>query len=111
MTGKDASIAQLLAVLPIREHAWVLVDHWDADRFAIGIASRMDQRRLVYISTFKQAPGRYYYECEVPRGSEPTDFETTASGEGVALDELVRATVRHLSGHEGPPRPGRSTGM
>ena len=97
MSGKDPSIVQLVAALPMRERSWVLVDHWEADLFAIGVGRKGDERRLVYISTFKRAPGRYDYECETPSGPELTDFDTTEEGEDVGIDELVRAMVRHLA--------------
>lgn len=97
MSNKDASISHLVAALPMRERLWVLVDHWDADLFAIGVAHRDDERRLVYVSTFKRAPGRYDYQCEAPSGPDATDFETTAAGDDVGFEELVRAMVLHLS--------------
>lgn len=97
MSSKHPSIDQLVAALPMRERFWVLVDHWEADLFAIGVARKDDERRLVYISTFKRAPGRYDYQCETPRSSDVTDFDTTEEGEDVGLDELLHAMVRHLS--------------
>jgi hypothetical protein len=30
----------------MRERSWVLVDHWEADLFAIGVARKGDERRL-----------------------------------------------------------------
>ena len=97
MSGKDTSIDQLVAALPMRERGWVVVDHWDADLFAIGVARKDDERRLVYVSTFKRAPGRYDYQCETPSGPDATEFDTTETGDDVGIDELVRAMMRHLS--------------
>ena len=72
---KDQSIMDLLAALALPELGWTVVapDPWEADLVAIGIG-RIDQpRRLVYVSTFKRAPGRFDYECETPIGPDATD--------------------------------------
>ena len=97
MNWKDPSIGKLLQALSLEERGWVVVDHWDADLFAIGIARKGHPRRLVYISTFKKSPGRYYYECEVPTSSDDAAYLTTSSAEDVDLDTLIRAMSLHLS--------------
>ncbi len=96
---KDKSIADLVAALHLRERGWVLVqpDPWDADLTAIGIARASDPRRLVYVSTFKMAPGRYYYECEAPTGPDPADYVVESEADDVSFDELLKAMTRHLS--------------
>jgi hypothetical protein len=97
MNSKDPSIDTLLRTLSLEDRGWMVVDNWDADLFAIGIARRGHPRRLVYISTFKQGSGRYYYECEVPTGLDDGNYLTTSSAEGVDLDTLIRAMKQHLS--------------
>jgi hypothetical protein len=75
VTKKDRSIRSLVASLRLEEHSWVIVDPWEADLFAVGIGRADQPRRRVYVSTWKQPKGRYYYECETPTGSDPTDYE------------------------------------
>jgi len=98
MTSKDKSIQRLLRDLPLEARSWVTVDHWDDDLLAVGIARRDEPRRLVYVSTRKAARGRYYYECEVPTGPDPTDYQVTDEGDDVDFDTLLRAMTKHLSG-------------
>lgn len=63
----------------------------------MGIACSGDPRRLVYVSTWNRRPGRYYYECETPRGPDATDYEVADSGEDVDFEALLRAAMeRHL---------------
>lgn len=97
MNSKDPSIGTLLRALSLEKRGWIVVDHWDADLFAIGIARKDNPRRLVYISTFKRSPGRYYYECEIPTRSDDGDYLTTSSAEDVDLDTLIHEMTRHLS--------------
>ncbi|ANM30873.1 hypothetical protein ABI59_16760 [Acidobacteria bacterium Mor1] len=100
---KDDSIKHLLQWLRLDERGWVLADHWDADLGATGIAHRDHPRRLVYVSSFQNDFGRYYYECEVPAGDEPTDYKVTATGENLSREELLAVLERHLT-----PKPGES---
>jgi hypothetical protein len=97
MNPKDPSIHELLRALSLEERGWVVLDDWDADLCAVGIAHRSQPRRLVYVSTWKKPLGRYYYGCEAPKGPEPTDYEVTDEADDVDLAALVRAMVGHLS--------------
>lgn len=94
--AKDRSIRQLVSLLDLGQRGWTLVDHWEADLCAVGIASDAEPRRLVYVSTYAKAPGTYDYECEVPNGAQPTEYQTVASGEDASLVELVAVLERHL---------------
>ena len=90
---KDTSIWALIAQLAalFGGDSFQLVDHWDADLFAVGIASVKDERRLVYVSTFKKAPGLFAYDCEDP------DSGSLEKGDHADLEELLRVLKRHLS--------------
>ncbi len=96
MIDKDPTITNLLSALDLSERGWQIVDHWGGDTCAVGIARTSEPRRLVYVSTFSNAPGRYDYECEVPSGPEDSDFETVERGESVTYDRLLDALARHL---------------
>jgi hypothetical protein len=71
------------------EDAFDVVDRWEADLCAIGIAAHDDHRRLVYISTWGWEGERFSFELE---GSTDTDGMV----EGVTYDELRRAIEAHL---------------
>ncbi|GAB4515766.1 MAG: hypothetical protein Tsb0020_34400 [Haliangiales bacterium] len=93
---KDVSILRLLEHLNLSARGWMLVDYWDADRCAIGIATMAEPRRLVYVSTFARAEGRYDYACEAPAGDRLEDFTTLDEREDVDFDTLRQAMESHL---------------
>jgi hypothetical protein len=94
---KDKSIRDLVARLRLDSRGWQVVDHWEADLCAIGVAAVRDPRRLVYISTFSRAPGRYDYECEMSDGPNADEYKTTASGESVDYGTLIKVMEAHLA--------------
>jgi hypothetical protein len=93
---KDRAIRELITRLDLTSKGWVMVDHWEADLQAIGIAAKRDPRRLVYVSTFSGDQGRFDYQCETPMGPDDVDYSTTASGENVGFDALLRVLETHL---------------
>lgn len=94
---KDQGIVDLLAKLCLTERGWEIVDHWEADLITIGVATKREPRRLVYISTLECDPGRYYYECEVPNGPDVCDYMVMARGNGVDYPVLIKVIEFHLS--------------
>jgi hypothetical protein len=97
---KDPAINELLDCLHDRlgPDAFVLVDHWESDPCAVGIASPRDHGVLAYVSTFGQPPGRYDVEMELPPALGQ-DFPYRDAGRHADVDfetltELIR---RHLS--------------
>lgn len=101
---KDETIVRLLAALCERLGVGVfdVVDHWDADLCAVGIARPDNHRVLVYINTFGQAEGTYFVSLEIP--PKPTDKEWadhpyTPAGdcEAHSFDPLVEIVQKHLS--------------
>lgn len=94
---KNKSIRDLVARLRLGSRGWQVVDHWEADQCAIGVAAIRDPRRLVYISAFSRAAGRYDYECEMSVGLNADEYKTTASGEDVDYDTLVKVMETHLA--------------
>lgn len=87
---KHESVLALLERLELARRGWIVVDHWDADLCAVGIAHRDDPRRLVYVSTWNRPTGRCYFDCETPTGDDPTDYESHAV-EDADFETLVRA--------------------
>jgi hypothetical protein len=98
VTEKHASIQSLIRSLGLRKRSWIVVDHWIEDDHAIGIAAKKDPRRLVYVASDESKPDTYYYECEVPLGSDDTDYDVTSSDDGVDIKTLVAVLERHLGG-------------
>ncbi len=94
--AKDPSILGLLDRLDLRAHGWVVVDNWDADECAIGIAREEWPRRLVYISTFDMGPDRYAYDCEEPTGPDLTDYVVVNRGVVAGLQALKSVIRQHL---------------
>jgi hypothetical protein len=94
--AKDASILAMLDRLDLAGHGWVIVDNWDGDECAVGIARAGQPRRLVYVSTFETGPDRYDYECEEPIGEDQTDYRVVARGTAPSLKELRSVLIRHL---------------
>jgi hypothetical protein len=92
---KDTSIWALIARLAtiFGGEAFQLVDHWDADLFAIGLASVRDAARLVYVSTFRKPAGTVAYECE---GAEAALAGPDRRSEHAEFPELVRVLADHL---------------
>lgn len=97
---KDPAILAVLVRLrsALGPDAFVLADHWEPDRCAIGIASLRDPGVLVYISFFRELHGRFGYELELPppHGSDEL-YEVVGRGEGVTFEELVSVAKAHLS--------------
>jgi hypothetical protein len=92
---KDTTIVQLLEILRDRlgAGAFEVVDHWEADMSAIGIASPRDHRVLAYLGCFGREPGSYDVELESP--AEMNGF--VREHRNVDLEILVRVVREHLS--------------
>ncbi|NQT38676.1 MAG: hypothetical protein HQ581_14360 [Planctomycetes bacterium] len=73
-----------------------IVDHWEIDLCAIGLALPRDHRILVYISSCGHPNGEYDYEMELP--PEPgTDDLYSVADRNPACDygTLLQAIKRH----------------
>jgi hypothetical protein len=93
---KDTSIWTLIAQLAaiVGGDSFQLVDHWDADLFAMGIAGVSNNRRLVYVSTFGKPPGFLAYDCEEPDAD--LVGQSVAKSELADFPEFLRVVERHL---------------
>jgi hypothetical protein len=73
ISRKDAEIRNVLSWLSNRFGPnFLVVDNWEADRYAIGVAAIHDPKRLVYISSWGRPTGHYSVELETAptQGSE-----------------------------------------
>lgn len=90
---KDRSILDLLRRLDLDARGWILVDHWEADLCAVGIAHGGRPDRLVYVSTFPTTSQGFFYECEVSRAD---GYDVVATADGVSFAVLLDVLVGHL---------------
>jgi hypothetical protein len=77
--------------------AFDVVDHWEADLNAVGIASPKNHGVLVYISTSGQSEERYHVELELPP-APGDDFPYQDAGSFSQLDypQLLDIVRQHL---------------
>ena len=99
---KDRSIMTVLRNLKRRfgVGAFAIVDEWDADRCAIGIARPSDLERLVYISTWNKPSDLFYVEIESRdpiEAIESGDPQLPERRENADFDELVDIIQKHLN--------------
>ena len=95
---KDPSIVQAVAALEGRFGAALKVaDHWEADLMSIGVTGSGAPDVLVYFSTFRRAPGRYYVDLESPApvGSN-LPYQQGETFDDVDFEELASLVSRHL---------------
>ena len=96
---KDKSVHVLLEQLRSRlgDRAFEVVDHWDGDLCAIGVVRPGQPSPLVYISTWRQAPGRCRVSLErPPRPGSDEPYDPGGELEGVDIEGLVSTVMRHL---------------
>lgn len=93
---KDTTIWEVIAQLAsvFDGDRFQLVDHWDADLFAVGVASVKDERRLVYVSTYRKRRGMFDYDCE--EADIHGESRSVLRSKDVKIDELVRVVGDHL---------------
>jgi hypothetical protein len=97
---KDPAIKGILGRLWSRlgADAFVVVDHWESDLRATGIANSRNLSLLVYISCYGEAPDRFGYELELPppNGADST-YQVAGRGSDVSFDELAAVVAQHLN--------------
>ncbi len=99
---KDDAILSLLDRLQLTERGWEVVDHWEADRCAIGIRSLRVPGHLVYISVFDKPGELYYFEAEAEDSEAELGYEVVEDGQSVTYDALLAALERHLASDRAP---------
>lgn len=93
---KDASILAFLDKAAIKARGWVVVDHWEADRRAIGFAANDEPSRLAYLSTWQKPPGRCYVELEGKPKDSSAGYLTEMVVEDCDFDEALAIIGDHL---------------
>jgi hypothetical protein len=96
---KDDHIIRLLAQLQERlgVGAFQIVDHWEADLRAIGIAHPSNVQRLAYIAAPDPAHGSFYVELEdEPQAGSDLPYSLVGRYRNISFDELVRLVAAHF---------------
>jgi len=101
MQTKESSIKVLVARLDLPTRGWIVVDHWEGDLCAIGIASAREPARLVYVSTFGKHNGVFDYECELPPANSDEIYQVAREATDVTFEELLAVMVSHLDNASG----------
>jgi hypothetical protein len=104
---KDPAILDVLEGLRARlgRSAFEVVDHWECDLCAIGIASPRHHGVLVYISTLGQPAGRFYAELELPPApGDDFPYQVAGTFESLDFERLAAVVTEHLARAE----PGAS---
>ena len=95
---KHPSIQEVVRTLRQRLGSRIAIaDYWDADLHAIGIVAPQTPRRLVYLSSFGTASGRYdvHLEFSAPTDSDPP-YEPGEVHEALDIDGVVNVVAAHL---------------
>lgn len=96
---KDPSIVTLLERIrdDLGDDAFNVVDHWEGDHFAIGIALPSDHGVLAYVSTFTNVDddNLYSYYLELPPNSADAEYSDAGGKEDCTYDELLAALCSH----------------
>jgi hypothetical protein len=97
---KDAGILLVLAQLraSLGEDAFDVVDHWEADLTAVGIANPRNHSVLVYLSNFNRDQGHYDVELELPpTAKEDEPYRIAGNHWNVGFNEVIAIVREHLS--------------
>lgn len=100
---KDPAILSVLDGLRARlgHESFDIVDHWESDLCAVGIASRRDHGVLAYLSCFGEPEGRWHVELELPP-LPSDDLPYRDAGRFPDLDvEAAAAIIRRHFGLQG----------
>lgn len=91
---KDTSIVSVLERLraDLGGDAFTVLDHWDSDLFAVGVARPSDPRYLVYISTLTP-DGTFSFDCERPSADPELPYDSDGMVDGATYAD-VREAVR-----------------
>jgi hypothetical protein len=96
---KDSSILSLLDRLRDRlgPGNFDIIDHWESDPYAVGLASPQDHGVLAYISCFGEPEGRYHVELELPPSSgDDLPYREAGRFSDLDFEAMVGVVSEHL---------------
>jgi hypothetical protein len=96
-------IRRLRADMPVG--SFVIVDHWDADLTAIGIAKPDDTRTLVYVASRESRIDDMYVELEEPpEAGSDMPYQSVGKFEHLTFERVADLIVSHLGIARPSPR-------
>ena len=102
-TEKHTSVITLLRELSgrLKDCPFLVVDRWDGDLCAIGIASPTAPGRLVYVNTHGMPTDRAYADVEFPPlPDEDLPYRQGPKYPDLTFDELATLIRQHFRGEE-----------
>lgn len=98
LKDKDTSIQEVIAKLQneLGSNFFDIVDHWEADLGAIGIAHPGNHAILVYISTCSLPDKGYYASLELPSVEEDFPYQAVGESDDLDFEALASIIKRHL---------------
>lgn len=78
----------------------VVVDRWEDDPSAVGIARKDNDRVLIYITIDGDSEDLFCYECEVAEGPKVSEYTVSERKDGCSYEDLRDAARRHLKNKE-----------
>jgi hypothetical protein len=98
ITPKNKTIETVLVRLQeaLGNSYFDIVDHWEGDTCAVGIARPDNHSILAYISTWMLQAGHYDVHLELPPLKEGDVYEPAGLYESVDFDGLVGIITRHF---------------
>jgi hypothetical protein len=75
-----------------------VVDYWDADLCAVGVARPDNHGVLVYVNTFRKPPDHFFVGLELPPPTAKVDYPYNPAGhfEVKSFNELVELIQHHF---------------
>lgn len=97
---KDASIHEVVAKLreELGTTAFEIVDHWEDDLCAIGLARPGNHSVLVYVATYALPAHTYFASLELPSIAEGLPYKSAGEFNDLDFDGLVNVVKKHLTG-------------
>jgi len=107
--SKAPAIHRILAAMNVRYGPRVaIVDHWPADRLAIGLTRPDAPARLVYIAVVDEDAGRYDAALEASPCDGVAPYRDEGWRHGLDMRQVIAVVAEHLGldrGGEPAPRP------
>jgi hypothetical protein len=97
LTKDDRLVAAVLRLCDRwGEHAFDIVDHWEANLHGVGLSRTDDHAVLVYVDNFGKADDTYEVELENPSSGTTFPYVVAGNREAATFDELSSLVGKHL---------------
>jgi hypothetical protein len=95
---KDRSLRELVSNLAERlpPKSFIVVDRWEADPFAIGLARPSDPDHLVFITSDRDVNGRFFMLRQLPSDSDRVPHRAAGADQFQDIEALADAIADHL---------------